>query len=165
MCIRDRERGGSAGKVADNQRLTPLNVSLQNLHCREAVVPLFFPRSIVDMAETHSEDVLGTKTTTTPTSDEDVCEDSLSLWDKLLQGIERDEDHNPLMVFIGMYSSRSFHHDKMDQSKLQKETMKYYPMSKKDRNMQCTKSENHMCLTLGLEKLIPPPPKESVKQR
>ena len=41
--IQQEERGGSAGKVANNQQLAPLNLALQNLHCREAVLPLFFP--------------------------------------------------------------------------------------------------------------------------
>ena len=42
--------------------------------------------------------------------------------------------------------------------------MKYYPTSEKDRNMQCFTAENHMCLTIGLEKLIPPPPTDKMKE-
>ena len=159
--VQQEERGGSAGKVADNQRLTPLNLALQNLNCREAVVPLFFPRSVIDMAESHSKEFLGQQESPGETPPD--AQGKLTLWGRLLQEKVNDLPHNPLMVFMGMYSAVAFRHDKIDRDTLHSETMKYLPDSERERNMQCFKSQNHMCLTLALEKLSPPGPSQNLQ--
>ena len=158
--VQQEMRGGSAGKVADNQRLTPLNIALQNLHCREALVPLFFPRSVVDLAETHSEEFLGNKNPHRKGASESPTE--IGLWDKLLQEKQGETATNPKMVFMGMYSTKSFCHERLDRTTVQAEAIKYLPDSERDRNMQCFKAQNHMCLTISLERLVPPSPDETL---
>ena len=51
----------------------------------------------------------------------------------------------------------------MDRSVLQAEAMKYLPKSERYQNMQCFKSQIHMCLTIGLEDLTPPSPEERLQ--
>jgi len=153
--VQQEKRGDSVGKVADNQRLTPLNIALQTLSLREATIPLFLPRYIVDMAETHTTEFLGEdfsllhQTFTKSAS-------SVSMWEKLLQERKNDHASNPLMISMGMYSTIGFNHDRLDRTLLHEEAMKYHPDSERDRNMQCFKYQLHMCLTLGLERLPTP---------
>ena len=160
--VQQEERGGSAGRVADNQRLTPLNIALQNLHCREAVVPLFFPRSLIDTAESHSEEFLGTNPSINKSQRGRT--EKKSLWDKLLEGSHDDVVTNPKMVFMGMFSTTGFRHDRLDRETVRAEASKYLPDSEKDRNMQSFKIQSHMCLDITLERLTPPPPKKKQKE-